>query len=96
MRAIEISDRFWRRWQRDFLPTLRRRTKWTSPNRDLQVNDVVLIVDPLSHRAHWVIGRVLDVFPGSDGRIRVAMVKTRDGAYKRPVARLAVLERADG
>ncbi|KHJ39905.1 Pao retrotransposon peptidase [Trichuris suis] len=96
MRAIEISVRFWRRWHRDFLPTLQRRTKWTSPNRDPQVNDVVLIVDPLSHRARWVIGRVLDVFPGSDGRIRVAMVKTRDGAYKRPVARLAVLERADG
>uniref|UniRef100_A0A5S6QFS0 Integrase catalytic domain-containing protein n=1 Tax=Trichuris muris TaxID=70415 RepID=A0A5S6QFS0_TRIMR len=94
-RAVEIADRFWHRWQREFLPTLQGRSKWRSHERDLHVDDVVLIVEPTSPRAHWTIGRVVQVFPGPDNRVRVATVKTKQGTYKRPVSRLAVLERAE-
>ena len=35
------------------------------------------------------MGRVLEVFHGSDGRVRSALVKTEDGKLKRPVVKLA-------
>ena len=35
------------------------------------------------------MGRVLEVYHGSDGRVRSALVKTEDGNHKRPVVKLA-------
>ena len=35
------------------------------------------------------MSRVLEVYHGSDGRVRSALVKTEDGKLKRPVVKLA-------
>ena len=35
------------------------------------------------------MARVLEVYHGSDGRVRSALVKTEDGKLKRPVVKLA-------
>ena len=42
-------------------------------------------------RAHYKMGRVLEVYHGSDGRVRSALVKTEDGKLKRSVVTLAPL-----
>ena len=57
--------------------------------RQLEVNDLVWIVDDNVKRAHYTMGRVLEVYHGSDGRVRSALVKTEDGKLKRPVVKLA-------
>ena len=57
--------------------------------RQLEVNDLVWIVDDNVKRAHYKMGRVLEVYHGSDGRVRSALVKTEDGKLKRPVVKLA-------
>ena len=57
--------------------------------RQLEVNDLVWIVDENEKRAHYKMGRVLEVYHGSDGRVRSALVKTEDGKLKRPVVKLA-------
>lgn len=36
-------DSFWRRWQRDFFPTMMVRQKWHTSRRDVRVGDVVLV-----------------------------------------------------
>ena len=59
--------------------------------RQLEVNDLVWIVDENVKRAHYQMGRVLEVYHGSDGRVRSALVKTEDGKLKRPVVKLAPL-----
>ena len=62
--------------------------KWIKEDvRQLEVNDLVWIVDENVKRAHYKIGRVLDFFHGSDGRVRSALVKTEDGKLKRPVVK---------
>ena len=43
----------------------------------------------VEERAHYKMGRVLEVYHGSDGRVRSALVKTEDGKLKRPVVKLA-------
>ncbi|XP_055614770.1 uncharacterized protein LOC129761092 [Toxorhynchites rutilus septentrionalis] len=82
---------FWRRWLREYLPTLNKRTKWFGDVRPVAAGDLVVIVDE-STRNKWERGRILEVIRGSDGRIRQAIVQTARGLIRRSVSKLAVLE----
>ncbi|XP_058443868.1 uncharacterized protein LOC131425755 [Malaya genurostris] len=82
---------FWKRWLREYLPTISRRTKWHYPVKPIQVGDVVLIVDPDLPRNSWPLGRVIDVNK-RNGQVRSATVQTRFNIYERPAVKLAVLD----
>ena len=41
-------------------------------------------------------GRIVDVYPGQDGKVRNVRAKTTAGVYDRPVAKIAVLHPAEG
>lgn len=75
----------------EYLPDLTRRAKGFVEQPALVVGSLVLICDHLLPRGQWKRGRVTHVYPGSDGRIRTASVKTMDGEFKRPLSKLAVL-----
>ena len=84
------TDMIWSRWNREYLPQWNERSKWSKEEvRQLQVKDLVWIVYENVKRAHYKMGRVLEVYHGSDGRVRSALVKTEDGKLKRPVVKLA-------
>ena len=51
------------------LPTLNRSTKWRKEQKDIQVNDVVLVTAPDMPRRHWPLGRVQEVYPGKDRHV---------------------------
>ena len=57
--------------------------------QQLDVNNLVRIVDENVKRTHYKMGRVLEVYHGSDGRVRAALVKAEVGKFKRPVVKLA-------
>ncbi|KAL7726352.1 hypothetical protein ACLKA6_001569 [Drosophila palustris] len=60
--ASQLADQFWKRWLREYLPTLTRRTKWFQPSPDpIAVDDIVVVVDENSKRNSWPKGVVLDV-----------------------------------
>ena len=40
--------------------------------------------------------RVIEVYPGTDGRVRNVKVKTPAGEYSRPVTKIAVIYPAEG
>jgi hypothetical protein len=40
----------------------------------------------------WQKGKVVDVHPGIDNKVRSVTVKTGTGTYRRPVAKIAVLQ----
>ena len=84
------ADMIWSRWHREYLPQWNERSKWNKEEvRQLELNDLVWIVDEYVKRAHYKMGRVLEVNHGSDGRVRSALVKTEDAKLKRPVVKLA-------
>ena len=87
-----LIDHFWRRWRREYLPTLTTRSKWSRDTTEVKVGELVLVTDDNMPRGHWPVGRVARVHPGVDGRVRVVEVTTANGSYKRPVARLCRLE----
>ena len=64
--------------------------KWNKEEvRQLEVNDLVWKVDENVKRARYKMARVLEVYHGSDGRVRSALVRTEDGKLKRQVVKLA-------
>ena len=56
-----LADVFWRRWIREYLPTLQERRKWNRTNRNFAVNDVVVVVDESLPRSSWPMARILEV-----------------------------------
>ena len=73
--AQYIADQFWRRWVREYLPLLQQRQKWTKPERNFEVNDLVLVVDDSAPRGHWPLGRVVNTYPDRHGMTRQVEVK---------------------
>ena len=41
----KLSDMFWKRWLKEYAPTLLVREKWNEKSDPLQEGDIVLIVD---------------------------------------------------
>ena len=87
-----MSDIFWKRWLKEYLPTLQERAKWSEPRRCLAIGDLVLIADENVHRGKWPLARVIDVFHGKDGYVRSAKVQTSSTILTRPVKKLCFLE----
>ena len=90
--AQRLSEHFWSRWVREYLPTLTRRSKWTKRKENLKTGDVVIVADPSSPKGSWPKGIVTETHCGPDGQVRVATVKTTAGIYKRPIHKLCVLD----
>ncbi|KAI5614831.1 hypothetical protein C0J50_10985, partial [Silurus asotus] len=86
-----IVEQFWISFTRNYLPTLQTRQKWHKALPNLEVDSVVLIVDPQLPRAQWPIGKIQKTLPSSDGRVRTAEVVIDGKVYLRPVARLIQL-----
>ena len=92
----KIVKSFWKRWIRDVFPSLVPQKKWHMDRRNVQPNDTVMVAESNAIRGKWNIGRILEVFPGPDGRVRNVKVKTATGEYSRPVTKIAVICPAEG
>ncbi|KAJ8036637.1 hypothetical protein HOLleu_20672 [Holothuria leucospilota] len=92
----KIVDSFWRRWTRDVLPLLVPRRKWDVHRRNVRVDDIVMMVETNAVRGKWILGRVVQVYPGSDGKVRNLRVKTSTTEFCRPVTKIAVIYPAEG
>ena len=86
-----LADMFWRRWLKEYAPSLATRKNWRGVGQEISVGDVVIIVDDQLPRGSWPRGLVTAVFPGRDGKVRVADVKTATGTFRRPVVKLCRL-----
>ena len=86
-----LADMFWKRWTKEYLPTLQRRGKWLQKKRNVQPGDIVLVVDDNLPRNHWLLGRVLSPLPSGDGLVRTVQVKTQHAILLRPVHKLCMI-----
>ena len=84
---------FWDRWSKEYITTLQARTKWKKLQPNLQLGDVVILKEDKTFTCHWPLARVIQTYPGTDGLVRVALVKTATSVFKRPVTKLALLHR---
>ena len=86
-----LADLFWKRWTREYLPTLQQRQKWFQEKRNIHVGDVVLIIDDSAPRNSWPMGLVQAVFMDKQGHVRSVRVKTKTAVLVRPITKLCLL-----
>ena len=87
-----LTNQFWRRWQREYLPSITIRPKWHKDQPNIKPGDLVLLVEDDIPRGKWQLARVRKVHPGNDGKVRVVEVKTSTNTYVRPVSKLCLIE----
>ena len=87
-----ILKQFWKRWKLEYLTSLREFHKTTGNNtQQVRIGDVVLVHDD-APRINWQLAVIKDVVRGSDGLIRAAYIRTKNGRTNRPIARLYPLD----
>jgi len=86
-----ISDLFWKRWIREYLPLLQEHQKWTQEKRNFVPGDLVMVVDSTAPRGSWMLGRVLEIFPDKRGLVRVVCLKTKTNIIERPITKIYLL-----
>ena len=107
-RVQHLANVFWDRWRKEFLQTLQLRKKWIKPQRNMAVNDVVMVKDENVPRNAWRLARVEEVFSSHDGlvrKVKLAMAtrtldkqgrRTNEVQYlDRPVHKLVLIQEAD-
>ncbi|KAJ2942864.1 hypothetical protein O0L34_g15054 [Tuta absoluta] len=87
----QMSQNFWKRWSLEYLHILQQRLKWTDRTEPPRIGDLVLVKDANLPPLRWRRGRILNLFPGSDGTPRVATVQVGDSVLKRAIATLSRL-----
>ena len=80
-----ITDNFWKKWTRDYFPSLLIQQKWHTAHRNLKVGDVVLIQDSNLIRSQWKLGKVSKTFEGQDGKVRKVQVQYKNPKPGEPV-----------
>ena len=98
-----ILNGFWKKWHRDYFPTLIVRQKWHVDRRNVSIGDVVIVQDTNSLRGQWKLAQVIEVESSRDGKVRDVTLRyklkrpgveykgQRDVHLKRSVHRLVVL-----
>lgn len=81
-----------RRWSAEYLRNLPTGARKVGSTRELREGSVVLIQEDQLPHLRWKIGRVTEVYPGSDGLVRCANVRTAHGEILRAIQRLHTLE----
>ncbi|GFV92471.1 integrase catalytic domain-containing protein [Trichonephila clavipes] len=85
----KVRENLKQRFKREYLGILRS----SVIKREDKINgDIVLIGTDDKKRLHWLLGRVLELFPGKDGIIRLVKLRTERGDMLRPIQRLYPLE----
>lgn len=87
----QITQHFWNRWRSEYLSTLQARNKWTAPDNPPCVGELVLLKDDNTPPLEWRRGRIVELYPGSDGVVRVVAVKTPSSTLKRSITKLVRL-----
>ena len=67
------------------------RNKWFRTRENVHVDDLVLELDQTHKRSQWKLACIIVTYPGKDGLVRKARIKTQDGEYDRPIHKLCLL-----
>ena len=72
-------------------------SKWVKPQRNLEVDDLVILKDDTLARNNWEVGKILEVLPDDDGLVRKVKIMMADSSLDskgKRVKAVSVLERS--
>ena len=95
-----ILEHFVNRWRREYLLSLRERSRVNAKRKNIAtiaVGDIVVMMNEKTKQQFWKLARVEDLLPGQDGivqaaRVRVACSEGRPRILQRSIERLIPLE----
>ncbi|GFX07595.1 integrase catalytic domain-containing protein [Trichonephila clavipes] len=90
-KQTKIVQHIWKRWSNNYLSTLQNRNKWHFEKNNVKIHDMVILKEDNLPVCNWPLGRILEVYHGKDNKIRVVLVKTKNGIFKRPITKLCIL-----
>ncbi|XP_068141505.1 uncharacterized protein [Drosophila tropicalis] len=88
-----IKHTFWTQWSQEYLQELQGTSKWKKPYNNVKKGMMVILKEDNVPILQWPIGRIVKLYPGLDGYVRVVDVKTARGTYKRDIHKFAPLLR---
>lgn len=89
--CTKLKQDFWKAWSKDYLSQLHSRPKWKYSNVNIKEGDLVIVKHDNMPPLQWPMARVVKIFPGPDGRVRVAEIKMGSKIYKRSYRKLCPL-----
>ncbi|XP_046387356.1 uncharacterized protein LOC124156925 [Ischnura elegans] len=87
----QMLQHFWQRWSREYLQSLQQRQKWTHRTSQINIGDLVILRCENTPPAQWPLARIIHVYPGDDGLVRVVKVKFNNSVMIRPLSKLIIL-----
>ena len=87
-RVLKMYQTIWTRWSSEYLHTLQQKTKWKKECTNLQIGSLVIIQESNLPPTKWLVGRILNVYTGRDGRVRVVDINTRRGIIQRSITKI--------
>jgi len=74
----KILGQFWRRWIKEWIPSIGKRNKWTNLEQNLKEGDIVVVMMPDVARMKWPLGRIVEAIKGKDGNVRKVKVLVKE------------------
>ncbi|XP_062535152.1 uncharacterized protein LOC134204341 [Armigeres subalbatus] len=93
--AQSLVQQFWKKYRTQYLSDLQNRVKWTKLKNNIAIGTMVLLKEENVPPLRWPLGRVVKVFPGTDGNIRVVTVRTQNGCFDRGITKVCPLPIGD-
>lgn len=90
-RVAQITQDFWKRWNRDYLHLRQIRTKNYKEEIPIKIGQLIIMHVDNQPALSWPMGRIIKVTPGKDGITRVVKIRTQSGEYDRPVSKISML-----
>ncbi|GFT61141.1 DUF5641 domain-containing protein [Trichonephila clavipes] len=90
-KLTKIDQHIWKKQSRDYLNNLQQRNKWQFRKDNVKINTIFLIKDDNLPINKWSLGRIIELFPVTDGKVRVVEIKTNKGNIKRSIGKVCVL-----
>ncbi|GFX61855.1 integrase catalytic domain-containing protein [Trichonephila clavipes] len=75
-KITKIIQLIWKRWSVDYLNSLQQRNKWHFEKKNAQIGVMVIMKEDNLPSCQWSLGRINNIYPGNDSKVRVVEVKT--------------------
>ncbi|XP_045445808.1 uncharacterized protein LOC123653874 [Melitaea cinxia] len=95
-RVEQLRQHFWKRWSKEYVSELQRRTKWIENKDRISIDTLVVVKDDYQPPLNWKLGRIIRLYPGKDGIPRVVDIRTSNGVIQRAVTKISPLPVSSG
>ncbi|GFY33024.1 integrase catalytic domain-containing protein [Trichonephila clavipes] len=77
-RITRLVQLIWNKWHRCYLSELQQCNKWQFKKQNVNEGDLVVLIEDNMPTFKWPLGRITEIYSGSDALIRVVKGKSKD------------------